>query len=525
MPTTQLARPLMIVNALLLPMADAGPHPWYLGWMSVGTDGTITGIGPGNPHAPAPAPVPDDAARRSEAAGSPPPRPGERADVDVIDVGGAMVAPGFVSAHSHIYTSGLRGLAHSDTLYPWVLENNKALLGSGTEDLYWYTLHGSLDFLGNGITSAYNFTHSRVAWLYDAPAGRNVAAKINPTDYLTRQFDATADSGIRVVNSFRLDDEAFSEVETIDTFTAMVHASRERTPPAQFLGSSIMGAVQWSREPRTAELEAQMMRELGVSNQAHFVETAENIAFQQSKFGWYDDAGALGARFLFGHFVHPTDAMVERAAEAGCAMVWQPTSNGRLGSGVADVIRLRGLGMRIGMGLDDQSCTDISDPFQNMRIGMYTTRALHSDAAVMTPREVLRMHTLGSAEALGVEAQIGSLEVGKRADFLVVDPRKPDTGPIWDVVATYVMACGLRNLKHVFVGGVQVSKDGDLTSPLAADASLELHARIVHSARSQGMDLAYVPEDDLVEGIAAGKATARADAESREPVATMSLAQ
>lgn len=503
MPTTQpLARPLMVVNALLLPMADAGPHPdWYLGWMSVGTDGTITGIGPGTPPA---TPLPDDASH------------------DVIDVGGAMVAPGFVSAHSHIYTSGLRGLAHSETLYPWVLQNGKALLGSGAEDLYWYTLHGSLDFLGNGITSAYNFTHSRVAWLYDAPAGRNVAAKINPTEYLTRQFDATADSGIRVVNSFRLDDEAFTETEALDTFAAMVHASRDRTPPAQFLGSSIMGAVQWSSEPRTAELEAQMMRELDVSNQAHFVETAENIAYQQSKFGWYDEAGALGARFLFGHFVHPTDAMVARAAEAGCAMVWQPTSNGRLGSGVADIVRLRDLGMRIGMGLDDQSCTDISDPFQNMRIGMYTLRALHSDAAVMTPREVLRMHTLGSAEALGVEEQIGSLEVGKRADFLVVDPRHPDTGPIWDVVATYVMACGLRNLTGVFVGGVQVSKDGELTSDLAKEASLELHARIVHSARSQGMQLAYVPEDAIAERIATTKASARTAAESKDTTARLS---
>lgn len=533
MPTSPLARPLMIVNALLIPMADAGPE-WYLGWMSVGTDGTITGIGPGTPPA---SPLPDAGARRGEPAhpggvagvGQAPQAglAGECAagDVDVIDVGGAMVAPGFVSAHSHIYTSGLRGLAHSDTLYPWVLKNNEALLGSGAEDLYWYTLHGSLDFLGNGITSAYNFTHSRVAWMYDAPAGRNVAAKINPTEYLTRQFDATADSGIRVVNSFRLDDEAFTETETVDTFAAMVHASVDRTPPAQYLGSSIMGAVQWSSAPRTAELEARMMRELGVSNQAHFVETAENIEFQQSKFGWYDDAGALGARFLFGHFVHPTDAMVERAAAAGCAMVWQPTSNGRLGSGVADVIRLRDLGMRIGMGLDDQSCTDVSDPFQNMRIGMYTTRAMHSDAGIMTPAQVLRMHTLGSAEALGVEAQIGSLEVGKRADFLVVDPRSPDTGPIWDVVATYVMACGLRNLTGVYVGGVQVAAGGVLRSPLAVDASIELHARISHSARAAGMSLAYVPEEVIADRVATTKASARAAAESKEPMADLSLAR
>ena len=68
-------------------------------------------------------------------------------------------------------------------------------------------------------------------------------------------------------------------------------------------------------------------------------------------------------------------------------------------------------------------------------------------------RDILRMHTLGSAEILHVDDQVGSLEKGKWADFLLVDPRSPDTGPIHDPVATYVLACGLRNLKQVYVGG------------------------------------------------------------------------
>ncbi|MBP0645496.1 amidohydrolase family protein, partial [Mycobacterium tuberculosis] len=75
------------------------------------------------------------------------------------------------------------------------------------------------------------------------------------------------------------------------------------------------------------------------------------------------------------------------------AVIWQATSNGRLGSGIADITRYRDAGIRVGMGLDDQSCTDVSDPFQNMRIGLYTQRAVHSDAAVLAAREVLRMHT------------------------------------------------------------------------------------------------------------------------------------
>jgi cytosine/adenosine deaminase-related metal-dependent hydrolase len=168
-------------------------------------------------------------------------------------------------------------------------------------------------------------------------------------------------------------------------------------------------------------------------------------------------------------------------------MVWQPTSNGRLGSGFADVVRVRAAGMRVGMGLDDQSCTDISDPFANMRMGLYTTRALHHDAAVLMPRDVLRMHTLGAAEVLGVADRVGSLEVGKYADFVVVDHRDPSTGPVWDVLATYVLACGLRNLKQVYVGGRPVSVEGRCVSPLAARADDELRDRMPRAAAGAGL--------------------------------------
>ena len=124
-----------------------------------------------------------------------------------------------------------------------------------------------------------------------------------------------------------------------------------------------------------------------------------------------------------------------------------------------------------------------------MRIGLYSTRALHTDAAVLMPADVLRMHTLGAAEVLGVQDRIGSLEVGKYADFLVVDHRSPDTGPVWDVLATYVMACGLRNLAQVYVGGVLVSENGRSTSALAAAAPGDLRSRITAAAARWGVAL------------------------------------
>src|SRR3546814_6859313 len=105
-------------------------------------------------------------------------------------------------------------------------------------------------------------------------------------------------------------------------------------------------------------------------------------------------------------------------------MSWRPASDGRLASGVALVPEMLERGMKVGIGLDDQACTDVSDPWQNMRMGIAMQRARTKDPLSMMPERVLRLHTLGGAEILGVADRVGSLEVGKFADFVVVDPRQ-----------------------------------------------------------------------------------------------------
>jgi cytosine/adenosine deaminase-related metal-dependent hydrolase len=444
--TAQVA--LTVTNALLLTVAD-GQDP-FVGWMAIGADGRIAGIGAGRTEHPA---------------------------GRVLDVQGAIVAPGFVSAHSHLFTSGMRGLAPSDTLYRWLKANTALVLGHDAEDMYWSTLHGCLGFINNGVTSAYNFPHTRFVADYD-PADGSGPVHVRGRDFLRRQFDAAADSGIRILTSLRVEHEALGPHGAAEEFAEMADAVRTATPAGQHLGVSVYGSVQWSGSPIIAELEAEMMDRYGITNQAHFVETAEGLEGQRAKFAWYQNAGALNPRMLFGHFVHPTDDMVAAVAAGGCRVVWQPSSNGRLGSGVTDVPRLRQEGIPIGIGLDDQSCCDASDPFENMRAGLFLIRATRSDASVLQPREILRMHTLGAAEVLSVADRVGSLEAGKYADFLIVDQRRPDTGPVWDAWASYVLACGLRNLRQVWIGGRLVSSDGVSSHPLAEVSGNELHRRM-----------------------------------------------
>ncbi|MDY7100341.1 MAG: amidohydrolase family protein [Actinomycetota bacterium] len=452
---------LLVTGGRMLTM-DAARRE-LVGWLAVDHDGRIAGLGEGDP----PADLTADA---------------------VLDASGKLIGPGFVSAHSHLFTSGARGLAMDQSLYGWI----EAMLGyasAGTaDDVYWFTKHGAYDFLNNGITTAFDFTDSGLAFdrESDGVASYGDGNAVPDVAYQHAQLRAKLDAGLRTMHSVMLGqttdrDAVFGH---LDDVTSM---SDELARHPAHLGLAISGTVQWAGAEEYAAVEVACMHRHGLLNQPHFLETPHEVELQRSKFAWYRDAGALGPDLVFGHFIQTTDEIIDEAAAAGCGMVWQPTSNGRLASGVANIPRCREVGMRVGVGLDDQSCTDISDPFQNLRFGIYLLRATYKDPAAMAVADMLELHTRGSAEVLGLGDRVGSLEVGKYADFCVVDPRDPDTGPVWDPYGTYVLACGLRNLVGVYVGGRLVSDRGRITGAAAADHAetvSQVHERMARIATS-----------------------------------------
>ncbi|MGW9114881.1 amidohydrolase family protein [Microbacterium sp. NPDC055683] len=449
-------RPFTLTGALLLPVT-AEP---FAGWMAVGADGRIAGLGEGEPAVVL----------------------GDR-----VDVSGCLVAPGFVSAHSHLFTAGMRGMTPDSTLYPWVAAQTDFMAGADEDDVYWATLHGAIDAMRAGVTSAYNFLSAPFVTRYDPGSDSRTLLAHRGREFTHRQIAAARDAGLRMQNAMRLDPILVDRVESDAAFDAAVAYLGSEVPDDLSLGASVFGAVQWAEHAVQAEVEVSAMDRHGIGNQAHLLETAEALDQQRAKLDWYRDAGALRPGFLAGHFIHPDDAIVDLLADAGAGMVWQPMSNGRLGSGIADIPAYLARGMSVGMGVDDQSCTDLIDPFENMRTGLGMQRAAARDAAVLSARDVLRLHTLGGAEAMGVAGRVGSLDVGKHADFLVVDPARPDTGPVWDATAHYVLACGQQNVAAVYSGGVRVAADGRSLHPLAGDAAAALHERSVRLGTAIGL--------------------------------------
>lgn len=449
--------PLVITGGLLLTMDPLHPDP-VQGWLHVGVDGRIVALGADPP------PLVDGA--------------------EIVDVAGCLVAPGFVSAHSHLFTSGSRGLGMDQSLYGWIDAMLGATRGATAADVYWLTRHGAQDFLASGITTAYDFTSSGLDFHRESAGVASYSRSPPSVDFQQAQLRAKVDAGLRHVHSVMLC-QALDEAAVFDHLDEVVARAAEVADDPTHLGVSVSGTVQWASAPVAAVLELAAMRRHKLTNQSHFLETPHEVQLQQEKFGWYRDAGALGPDLVFGHFIQTTDEIITEAAAAGCGMSWQPTSNGRLASGVAQIPRMRELGMRVGIGLDDQSCTDISDPFANLRFGIYLLRAVHRDPAAMPVRDMLQLHTRGSAEVLGLAGDVGSLAVGRYADVLVVDPRDPDTGPVWDPWGTYALACGQRNLKQVWVGGELVVSDGQRLDGAQHPVRDEVHSRLAKLAANR----------------------------------------
>lgn len=200
------------------------------------------------------------------------------------------------------------------------------------------------------------------------------------------------------------------------------------------------GRLMYAFTPRFAvSCSAEMLRasalaasEAGAYWQTHLSEDREEISEVRRLFpdaidytDVYDRAGGLTPRAILAHGIHLSDREVERLAESGAVVAHCPSSNLFLASGAMPLARYQAAGIRMGLGSDVAAGPD-APLFSVMRAGAYTQNALRaaglSDAPPLSPADWLRLATLGGAEALGLQDRIGSVEVGKEADLIVVDP-------------------------------------------------------------------------------------------------------
>ena len=441
---------LVVKNAFILTMAPGQREP-VKGYLLVGEDGRLLAVAAGDPPA------------------------GLQAKQS-LDAGGHWVIPGFISAHSHLWQSAFRGLGADQTLMGWIDALYKPAAKYSAEYMYWFTLDGALDHLQHGITAAYNFNYG--AW----SSGRT-APTVTVDEFDRNGFLAEMDSGIRFVHGLSVGratalgvQPSYGTEQARGPLKAFLDWTSKQPKSSNFLSVMISGGTAFNDTYQQAVMEKQLGDEFHLANQTHYLEPPETQYEQQSRFRWFMDSGLLSKQLMFGHFIHTNSFIIAESAKAGVAMSWNPLSNGRLASGVADIPAYLKAGIRVGMGVDGEASADLADPFENMRTGLYAIRDKYENATIMSPYDVLRLHTMGSADVLGVADRLGSLEPGKFADFLVIDPTRFRT--IFDPYASLVLVAGERDLERVYVGGDLLVQNGAILKQDMVKERAEVSKRV-----------------------------------------------
>ena len=208
--------------------------------------------------------------------------------------------------------------------------------------------------------------------------------------------------------------------------------------------------------------------QLDIPVQIHLHETAAEVNQSVSKTGKrpmerLGDLGLVNASLLVVHGVHMTAEEIEALATSGASVAHCPRSNLKLASGIAPLKDYREAGVTVGLGTDGAASNNVLDILDEMRTAALLAKVATGDAATLTAMDALRMATMDSARALGLDAEIGSIEPGKLADLACIDLTTCNSQPIYDPVSQLVYTARAEQVSDVWVAGRHQLEAGKLT--------------------------------------------------------------
>jgi len=413
-------------NCWLVTMDDAGTeHPQ--GWIRI-EDGLVAEVGSG--------PVPDGAE----------------------DLGGAVVTPGFVNTHHHLYQTLTRARAQQADLFTWLKTLYPRWARIDDEMEYAAARCGLAELALSGCTTV--FDHH-----YVFPRG--------VSGLVEAEVRAAQELGVRLVASRGSMDLGESDgglppdslVEDIDAIladTERLHALAD----GALVQIAVAPCSPFSVTTRLMEESAALARKLGLQLHTHLAETVEEDAYCRELFDctpveYLERVGWLADDVWCAHCVHLSDGDVQTFARAGVGVAHCPTSNLRLGAGVAPVRAMLDAGVRVGLGVDGSASNERSDIFVDVKNALLVARGRGGPAA-LTAREALRLATRGGAEVLRRD-DIGQLAPGRRADLAVWRTDGLEFGGAEDLVCNLVVS-GPHRVDRLIVGGRDVVRGGALVN-------------------------------------------------------------
>jgi len=384
---------------------------------------------------------------------------------EVIDASGCIVTPGLVNTHHHLFQSVLKGVAAGldSGLEAWLrLVPYSHWHRMDAEALEVAAELGMVELLLSGCT-----TLSDHHYLFDAALGFDAAEVLFGTARRLGMRLVLARGGSTIGRTFDNDDIVPMPVENLDAMLASVRDLADRyhdpAPDAMTRVALAPTTPTWSLPPEALSQVAGAARAMGLRLHSHLSETVNYVDYCREVHGmrpveFVAERGWVGEDVWFAHLVHMDAAEMAILAETGTGMSHCPQSNARLGSGIAPAPAFAAMGGRVSLGVDGAASNEACDMISEMHVCWMKHRAL-GGAGALPADEVLRWATAGGARVLGLEA-IGTLAVGQSADIAIFDLSHPRYAGLHDPMIGPVASGGQAWLRHVFVAGRPVVRDG-----------------------------------------------------------------
>ncbi|WP_326807265.1 MULTISPECIES: 8-oxoguanine deaminase [unclassified Streptomyces] len=404
-----------------------------------------------------------------------------------IDGTGHLLTPGLINTHHHFYQWITRGLATDANLFNWLV----ALYPTWAridEEMVYAAARGSLGMMARGgVTTAMDHHY-----VFPRDSGDLLGAEIRAAAELGLRFTAARGSMDRGESDGGLPPDF--AVESLEGALAETERAIDRYHDASF-GSMLHIAVApcspFSVSTELMRQGAELARRKGVRLHTHGSETAEEEKFCHELFGmgptdYFESTGWLGEDVWMAHCVHMTDSDIEAFGRTKTGAAHCPSSNARLGAGIARVPDMLAAGVPVGLGVDGTASNESGELHTELRNALLVNRLGPHKESALTVRGALRLGTYGGAQVLGRAQETGSLEAGKLADAVLWKVDGIGHSSIADPVAALVLGAAAP-VTLSLVDGKSVVEDGRL---LGADED-----EIARGARDEAGRLARIAAD------------------------------
>jgi 5-methylthioadenosine/S-adenosylhomocysteine deaminase len=384
------------------------------------------------------------------------------------DFGEAAIIPGLVNAHSHLELTAMRGFLENEEtdFFAWLRKLTFARLERLTaEDLYVSAAWGACEAIRAGVTCVADASDSAVTTmqaLKDAGlAGIVFQESFGPDPRLAKENFEKLRAKVAELRE--------SETSLVKAGVSPHAPYTVCAPQLEMISSfAIDQALPVMMHAAETSMEVSLIRE----GKGPFADglRGRSIDWQApgvSPIQYLSDHGILNTRPLLAHSIHVDDADIEIMKSTGTRVAHCPKSNAKLGHGFAPLLKFVKNEIAVGLGSDSVASNNTCDLLEEARFGLLTSR-MHAeettDRAFLGAADALRIATIGGAEALGLDTEMGALRQGARADFAVVSLGSSHQIPSYDVTNTLIFASSGRDVILTAIAGQEVYREGRVTT-------------------------------------------------------------